>query len=312
MKLREMKMTKKKSLIAILAVFVLVAAICCICILFAWNDGKKVTFDKPVDEYSYEEFLAFSKEQQIAFQRAFDTFADFQAWMDREAPPTPTEADMDLPWEKAGAKRPEEYTLEEFELLDPGAQIAFQSAFEDTDGFDLWLNKVKDQESEEEKEVFPWQKEPEKPLDTYTWEEYEGWGADTQIAFQSAFPSFQDFENWLSNVHPEDSQKVNPFLGQNLTGYTWEAFLRMTPEDQIMFQNAFPSGEDFASWMERAEAEQQEKTSEGYPWQVPGGKQPEDYTWEEFENLTGEEQIAFQKAFGTEDGFFEWFEKNHQ
>lgn len=311
MKLRGIKTINRKRAMVILAVLTGIAALCCICILSGWNGGQKVTFDKPVEEYSYSEFLAFSEEQQIAFQGAFDTFEDFQSWMDREAPPAPTEPALELPWEKAGAKRPEEYTLEEFEMLEPGAQIAFQSAFEDTNGFEQWLNKFLGSESTEEAEVFPWQSNPSKPLNSYTWAEYEEWEGSVQMAFQSAFPSFQDFENWLSLAHPEDSQSENPFLGRNLTEYTWEAFLQMTPEEQIAFQNAFPSGEDFASWMEKAEAEQQGKTSKGYPWNAPGGKQPEDYTWEEFENLTGEDQIAFQSAFDSADGFSVWFEEKH-
>ena len=310
MKIRKMKTTKKNSGLTILAVVAGAAALCCICILFGRNEDQKVTFDKPVEEYSYSEFLAFSEKEQIAFQRAFDTFADFQSWMDREAPAS-TEAALELPWEKAGAKQPEEYTLEEFEMLDPGVQIAFQNAFEYADGFDQWLNTVEDNASTEEAEVFPWQINPSKPLDAYSWVEFVVWESSVQMAFQSAFPNSQDFETWLSHAYPEDSQSANPFLGWNLTWYTWDAFLQLTPEEQIAFQNAFPSEEDFESWMEKAGAEQQKETPEEYPWNAPGGKQLEDYTWEEFEKLSGEEQIAFQSAFDSADGFSVWFEKKH-
>ena len=41
-----------------------------------------------------------------------------------------------------------------------------------------------------------------------------------------------------------------------------------------------------------------EGTIVGMPWEKPGAKKPADYTWEEFLNLSGEEQLAFPNANG--------------
>ena len=44
------------------------------------------------------------------------------------------------------------------------------------------------------------------------------------------------------------------------------------------------------------------------PWEQPGGKRLEDYTWEEFLDLSGVLQIAFQNDFGA-DAFEEWMNR---
>ena len=48
-----------------------------------------------------------------------------------------------------------------------------------------------------------------------------------------------------------------------------------------------------------------------YPWEGNDAKHLSDYTWEEFESLIGEQQIAFKNAFVDPDGFLVWFEKVH-
>ena len=44
------------------------------------------------------------------------------------------------------------------------------------------------------------------------------------------------------------------------------------------------------------------------PWEN-GGKQPEDYTWEEFEALSDEQQMAFQNSFEDNKDFENWYYK---
>lgn len=43
------------------------------------------------------------------------------------------------------------------------------------------------------------------------------------------------------------------------------------------------------------------------PWEN-GGKAIEEYTWEEFEGLSGDQQEAFFEAFETVEAFEEWME----
>lgn len=45
------------------------------------------------------------------------------------------------------------------------------------------------------------------------------------------------------------------------------------------------------------------------PWEERGAKQPEDYTWAEFEALTGNQQLAFQSAIGGYEAFDRWMNK---
>ena len=42
------------------------------------------------------------------------------------------------------------------------------------------------------------------------------------------------------------------------------------------------------------------------PWDEKGAKQPSEYTWEEYEALSGGEQIEFQMSFGEFEDFEAW------
>lgn len=101
-------------------------------VVLPWENGGK----SPL-EYTWAEFEALSPVLQIKFQKEFEGDG-FEKWME-----SVTEEKTELPWENGG-KRPEEYTWEEFEALSPALQIKFQSAFEEQDGFDSWLERVKE------------------------------------------------------------------------------------------------------------------------------------------------------------------------
>ncbi len=51
-----------------------------------------------------------------------------------------------------------------------------------------------------------------------------------------------------------------------------------------------------------------ESLSAALPWEN-GGKAPSEYTWEEFLALSGEEQMAFQNAFGSSEDFEAWMNR---
>jgi len=77
----------------------------------------------------------------------------------------------------------------------------------------------------------------------------------------------------------------------------------LTGAQQIAFQN-YLGERGFEEWMERVQ-----NSSSDNPWEN-GGKDPEDYTWAEFEALDGAQQIAFQNYLG-ERGFEKWFNNNY-
>lgn len=213
-----------------------------------------VSDTKQPSEYTWQEYLAMTGEEQMEFQKSFGSPAVFDAWMEaalRE------DTKLVCPWDADGAKQPAEYTWEEFEALSGEYQIAFQKALGE-EAFEAWMNEARSQP--EEGTGVP---------DSATQPEEHPWDAD-------------------GAKQPEE--------------YTWEEFEALSGEHQIAFQN-YMGEEAFAAWMDQAQNQPAE-----YPWDAPGAKQPEDYTWAEFEALSGAHQIEFQKALGME-AFDAWLNR---
>lgn len=154
---------------------------------------------KPPEAYTWEEFLALSPELQIAFQGAFGSVQAFEDWLNRTRPDEPVQSGY--PWERPGAKLPEAYTWEEFLVLSPELQIAFQSAFGSEKAFEDWLNRT--QSAEPEQNEYPWEQPGAKQPKDYTWEEFLALSPELQIAFQYAFSSTDAFEDWLYRTMPQ-------------------------------------------------------------------------------------------------------------
>ena len=198
-----------------------------------------------------------------------------------------------------------EITWEEFESMTPEKQMEFQNSFDSLEEFDEWLKKV---QTEEKKDV-PWENGGKKPKN-YTWEEFESLPPEQQIIFQNSFKKTEDFEKWMVKAQEElESEKPWENGGKKPKDYTWEEFEALTAEQQMAFQNSFKSQEKFDEWMQSVAEnnENEEGNIEKLPWEN-GGKQPKDYTWEEFEALTAEQQMAFQNSFKDADGFEKWME----
>lgn len=212
------------------------------------------------------------------------------------------------PWDQPGAKQPEDYTWEEFLALSPELQIVFQRAFDSPDGFEKWMNRV--QSTEPEQVVYPWAQPGAKQPADYTWEEFLALSPELQMPFQDAFGSSDAFEAWMDRVQPaspEMNQNGYPWEqpgAKRPEEYTWEEFLNLPAELQMPFQYAFGSSDAFENWMNRAQSAEPEQNE--YPWEQPGAKRLEDYTWEEFLALSPELQIAFQFAFSSTDAFEDW------
>lgn len=246
---------------------------------------------QPAD-YSWEEFEALSAAQQIAFQRYLGLEA-FSEWLTR------VQSQMeDLPWDGPGAKQPVDYTWEEFEALTGAQQMIFQYTL-GVEGFKNWLDAVEHQSDE----VFPWEKSGAKQPADYTWAEFEALTPAQQMAFQNALGA-EEFEKWIDNAQSQraDNPWEKPGAKQPLD-YTWAEFEALTPAQQIAFQNVL-GAEAFEEWIDNAQSQREEN-----PWEKPGAKQPADYTWAEFEALTGSQQMAFQIALGP-DAFDAWLQQN--
>ena len=166
------------------------------------------------------------------------------------------------------------------------------------------------------RQPYPWEFAGAKQPVEYTWEEFLELPAEQQIGFQNAFASNAAFEAWMDQVFPtEPEETTEPVVypweqagGKKPGDYTWEEYQALSGEEQIAFQKAFSSDAAFTAWMERVQPTEPGESETQYPWEKPGAKQPQDYTWEEFLALSGEEQIAFQNYMGPE-AFEAWMNR---
>ena len=261
---------------------------------------------KQPEDYTWDEFLALSPELQIAFQNTFGSVA-FEEWMNRVQSTAPEQ--NEYPWNQLGAKQPKDYTWAEFLELSSELQIAFGKAFSSDKDFEAWLNRVQPQEPEQT--GYPWdQLNAKKPAD-YTWDEFLALSPELQIAFQKTFNSVDAFEAWMKRVQSSEAEKSKyPWEepgAKQPNDYTWDEFLALPAELQIAFQNAFGSADEFEAWVNQASPAGSEQIS--FPWEQSGAKQPEDYTWDEFLDLSPSLQIAFQFAFDSAGGFEAWMNR---
>ncbi len=251
-----------------------------------WENGGK----QPAD-YTWAEFESLTGNQQMAFQNHLGADG-FESWMNRVQNKTESN-----PWDKAGAKQPEDYTWEEFEELTGDQQMAFQNAL-GASGFESWMNRVQSNTGSN-----PWDKAGAKQPADYTWEEFESLTGEQQMAFQNHLGA-DGFESWMNRAQSKtESNPWDKAGAKQPVDYTWEEFEELTGDQQIAFQNDM-GADEFERWMNRVKEEETEEN----PWDKKGAKQPADYTWEEFEELTGDQQIAFQNHLGT-DEFERWMNR---
>ena len=251
-------------------------------------------------DYTWEEFEKLTDAQQIAFQNTFESIEAFEEWRkSAQGDENKTEA---IPWENGG-KQPCEYSWEEYNALSEYLQMKFQTSFENAEAFDEWLRKV--QGGAEEESNIPWENGGKQPSE-YTWEEFEALSAELQMKFQNSFGGIEAFDEWLRKAQGGTESKV-PWEADDAkkpSEYTWAEFEALSSELQMKFQNSFASIEEFDEWLQKAQDIEADK-----PWEN-GGKQPAEYTWEEFEALTPALQMAFQNSFASIDDFDAWLVAN--
>ena len=248
---------------------------------------------KQPEDYTWEEYEALTAAQQMAFQKYLGE-KGFEDWQSK------VQKDLETnPWDEPGAKQPKDYTWEEFEALTAAQQMAFQKHLGEK-GFEDWLNKVQEKPAAEN----PWEQPGAKQPKDYTWAEFEALTAAQQMAFQD-YLGEAGFEEWLEKIQMETGK--HPWElpgGKKPQDYTWEEFEALTAAQQMAFQN-YLGAEGFETWLNKVQEQEQ---SAANPWEVPGAKQPEDYTYEEFEALTAAQQIAFQNHLG-EEAFEAWLNR---
>ena len=140
----------------------------------------------------------------------------------------------------------------------------------------------------------------------YSWEEYQQLTSEEQEAFFAWFGSVEAFETWMNSVRPVEtepstSQWNKP--GKLPSEYTWEEYQQLTYEEQDSFFEWFGSVEAFETWMNSVRPVETEPSTP--QWNKPG-KLPSEYTWEEYQQLTYEEQDSFFEWFGSVEAFETW------
>ena len=155
------------------------------------------------------------------------------------------------------------------------------------------------QEDELPEEKYPWENGGKLPSE-YTLEEYEALTGAQQMAFHRWFEDDAAFDAWMENAQTEKTDNPWENGGKQPNEYTMEEYEALTEAQQMAFFNWFENVEAFDAWLQAAQSPKSD-----HPWDN-GGKLPDEYTWEEFEALTGAQQMAFQNWFKSESAFAEW------
>ncbi len=211
-----------------------------------------------------------------------------------------------MPWE-SGGKHPSKYTWEEFDALTDLQKNAFIESFGSADAFDSWLSKV--QGTEEDADKLPWESGGKQPSE-YTWEEFEALPDTQKDAFIQSFGSADAFDKWLKKAQRTegDADKL-PWEngGKQPFEYTLEEFEALPDLQKDAFIESFGSVESFDKWLKKAQGT--EGNVDKLPWEN-GGKQPAEYTLEEFEALTNVQKEAFVNYFDSSEAFEAWLNSN--
>ncbi len=142
------------------------------------------------ENYTIEAYEALSMKQKEAFKDYFSSIEAFEAWLEEKM-------GMELilcPWESEGVS-PESYTYSQYEALSVEQKEAFIATFADLESFENWLYSVEPTESTSEETKG-------KPIEEYTWEEFNALSTDEKNAFIERFDSVEAFEAWMDEVQP--------------------------------------------------------------------------------------------------------------
>ena len=250
-------------------------------------------------KYTWAEFEALSAEHQEMFFEWFASAADFSAW---QAQAMKNNGMENIPWENGG-KIPSAYTWKEFESLSPALQELFFDWFDTAEDFDAWQKRAQNDGGAADA---PWANGGKQP-DEYTWAEFQALSAEDQELFFQWFESAEDFAVWQQQAQNDGGIADAPWAngGKQPDEYTWKEFESLSPALQELFFDWFETAEDFAAWQKRA---QNDGGAADAPW-ANGGKQPDEYTWAEFQALSAENQELFFEWFGSADAFQAWMER---
>lgn len=259
-----------------------------------WVQEKK----KPY-EYSWEEYQALSLENKDRFFAWFGSKDAFEAWME-SVKPVETMV-PDFKWKKA--KNPDTFTWEEYQNLNAQEQEAFYLWFASVEEFEAWMELVTPVETTA---PAPQWNKVKKPSE-YTWEEYQALSFQEQEAFFLWFDSTKTFEEWMESVKPVETI-TSPSewdYARKPNEYTWEEYQALSPQEQEAFYLWFSSTEAFEAWMRSVN--EVDTTAPAIDWDK-AEKKPNEYTWEEYQALSPQDQDSFFLWFESTEAFEAWMD----
>lgn len=286
-----------------------------------WEEATK----KP-DSYTWIEYEALTIEQKDSFAEWFDDIYAFETWMeDAQSEAFEASKEMFMPWE-AEEKAPNMYTWTDFEALTVEQQDAFVEWFGSPEAFEVWMEAVNP--SMRVELIIPWANDKKQP-DMYTVAEFKELTAYQQSRFFVWFEKTEKFDHWLNTVSMINHEELmswnvveeNTGIQENsedmaeedetkkfyaLRSCTWSEYEQMTSEQRILFFKSFDSVDSFKLWLEMSKPD--DMLAVLMPWDNTK-KQPEDYTWEEYEALPVELQDAFFAWFESAELFEEWMKQ---
>ena len=162
-------------------------------------------------------------------------------------------------------------------------------------------------------EKMPWEAPGSKQPAEYTWDEFEKLEGIQKDLFYESFGSAESFEQWMAAAggpaQSDDQEDEIPWEqgGKQPGAYSWEEYQNLTYQQKDAFFEEFESADAFDAWMEEATAPKETEPAELSQEET---KQPSaEYTWEEFQALTPEEQEAFFESFESPEAFEAWLKE---
>ena len=252
------------------------------------------------NKYSWEYYQSLTLEEQDEFFQSFESEEAFEEWMNKV---NPNGDDLlGLTWKKS-SKKPDAYNWEEYQNLNREEKDAFFRWFESEEAFEVWMNQTKPNDSGAE--ILAWDETKKSPKE-HTWAEYQALSSAEQESFFQWFESADAFEVWMIQVKPEEEPAAELVWGNSdkqPNEYTWAEYQALSPEKQEAFFQWFESVKAFEEWMNQVKPG--EEALPEFTWDNPD-KQPNEYTWVEYQALSSEEQEAFFQWFGSMEAFEEW------
>lgn len=210
---------------------------------------------------------------------------------DTDKPNPPAENDpIEFPWENGG-KKTSEYTWAEYEALPDNMKNAFYDSFESTELFAAWVNRV-------HPEVNNSGKTDDDPSDDDKTDGDNTNDNNTNDNNTNGDKTDGDKTNDDKTDDGNDTTEKKP------SDYTWEEYLALSDDEKNTFRDKFESQEEFSEWLLRVQPD----TDTLIPWEN-GGKQPSEYSWDEYNALSKEQQEAFYKSFESHEDLLLWYNR---